>query len=214
MLVKAIPNGKLATNTYLIICEDSLKAAIIDPADGIKVLLSAIDNIDIDFKIEMIINTHGHSDHIAGNKIISNRYNCDIAIGEKDAIMLQDTDELLAQYLGMDKEQPSATILLKDNDKIKIGEIELTVIETPGHTEGGISLYCESEGLLFSGDTLFRRSIGRVDLPGGDLPKILNSLQKLMKLPNDTFVYPGHSKTTRIGFEKENNPYCQKSGEN
>lgn len=210
--IETIINGKLATNTYLLWCERTKQGLIIDPAENVQEILGRITHSQV--SVKYIINTHGHADHIAGNKEIANTLNIPIGIGVEDADMLHDTNDNFAQYLGIRGEQPAASLILADHDKLVMGDYEFLIIKTPGHTPGGISLYCEIAQVLFCGDTLFRRSMGRVDLPGGSMEQILYSLAKLCQLPEDTVVYPGHGRSTTIAFEKENNPYCQRIGEN
>ncbi|MFP4456238.1 MAG: MBL fold metallo-hydrolase [Clostridia bacterium] len=209
MKIKKIKNGKLSTNSYLVYNED-LEALIIDPADDTEKIINTIDELNL--KLKYIVNTHGHSDHVAGNKDLADKYNCEIIISKKDAAMLERPSDNLSLYLGIKGEQPSPDRLVEENDVIKLGDIKLVVIETPGHTKGSVSLFEQTRDVLFSGDTLFHRSVGRTDLPGGSIPDLLNSLKKLFNLPGRVTVYPGHSETTKIEFERENNPFAKKLG--
>ncbi len=210
MEIKTIVNGKLATNSYLIYCKATRQAAVIDPAEGVSQIMTEVNKLGLN--LGLIINTHGHADHISGNKKLVEEYGCQIAISSQDAPMLTEIDDNFAIYLGLDGQQPEPDRLLAEGDIIQIGEIKLSVIATPGHTEGGIALYDNDQGVLFSGDTLFKKSMGRVDLPGGNLDKIRASLKKLCRLPGKTIVYPGHGPSTTIDYEKEQNPYCQHGG--
>ncbi len=209
MEIIKIKNGKLATNTYLVFNKD-LEGLIIDPAEGFKEINEIIRSKNI--KLKYIINTHGHSDHISGNKKLYSMHDCELIVSKTDAPMLNNSKGNLAKYLGIDEDQPKPDILIEESDIINLGEIKLIVIETPGHTKGSVSLYEEKEKVLFSGDTLFHRSVGRTDLPGGSIPDLLNSLKKLFSLPGEVVVYPGHSLETKISFERENNPFAKKLG--
>lgn len=209
MNIVKICNGKLATNTYIVYTDD-LEAIVIDPADDVLKISNKIDELNLNLKY--IINTHGHGDHIAGNKHLYDKYSCEIIIHEKDASMLQDTTSNFSLYLGIVGDQPKADITVKENDIIELGDLKFIVIETPGHTKGSICLYEKEEKVLFSGDTLFNRSIGRSDLPGGSMRQLLKSLEKLLSLPGDVIVYPGHSEDTKISFERKHNPFARNMG--
>lgn len=206
-MIKCLRTGKLATNTYLVICPQTNICAIIDPGGNHTKILETITTLGC--QVTLIINTHGHADHIAANKALVAALNCKLAIHQADARMLTATDDIVAQYLGLTGEQPQADHLLKDGDELHIGAMTFQVIHTPGHTPGGISLYNADTKVLFSGDTLFKRSMGRYDLPGGNLQDLKRSLQKLCLLPEDVVVYPGHGPLTTIKNEREDNPYCQ-----
>jgi glyoxylase-like metal-dependent hydrolase (beta-lactamase superfamily II) len=209
MIIKKIVNGKLSTNTYLIY-DDEKNAAIIDPAEDTERMISEIKDLGLNLKY--IINTHCHPDHISGNKKIYEEFSCELLAHKKEEHMLDDSTSHLAKYLGIEKDQPKIDKYIKDGDIIQVGSIQLRVIETPGHTEGSVSLHDENKKVLFSGDTLFHRSVGRTDLPGGDVYVLLESLAKLLNLPEDVRVLPGHSGETTIAFEKENNPFAKRLG--
>ncbi len=209
MKIKKLTNGKLSTNTYIIFGKDK-NAAIIDPAEDTNRIIQEVE--DLDLNILYIINTHCHPDHVSGNKAIYEKYSCSLLAHEKEVSRLEDKTNHLSMYLGIKGNQPTIDHFIKDGDFIEIGEIKLKVIETPGHTEGSISLYEEKSKVLFSGDTLFQRSVGRTDLPGGNVQVLLESLHKLFALPDNVDVYPGHSNNTTIGFEKENNPFAKRLG--
>ena len=201
--------GSLATNCYIIICEETRKAIIIDPgfsAEEANEILNEI--VKNGFKVEKIINTHGHFDHIIGNDILKALTKAKILIHKNDASMLLDPSKNLSRMLGRDIISPKADRLVEEGEIIKVGDLELKVIHTPGHTEGSISLFCEKEKVVFTGDTLFAGSIGRTDLPGSSFEEIMHSLkEKLMNLPDETVVYPGHGGKTTIGREKGTNPF-------
>ncbi len=192
------------TNTYLVWDEDSMEAMLIDVAAPSKEIINEIKSLNL--KLKFLINTHGHGDHIGGNKSIKENFDIQLLIHEDDAETITDPHKNLSTFWGDGIISPSADIKLKGGEKFKLGNKELTVIHTPGHSEGGISILIKN--LLFSGDTLFAGAIGRDDIPGGDYNTLVKSIQeKLFKLPDDTIVLPGHGPYTTIGREKKGNPY-------
>ena len=149
--------------------------------------------------------THAHFDHIGGAEVLREKTGVKIGIGELDAEGLADTSLNLSDMFHANIAPFKPDLTFKNGEKITVGDIEFKVIETPGHTLGGV---CYLTGdCLFSGDTLFENSIGRTDFPGGDLKVLKRSVKKLMTLPNDTKVYPGHGYSTTVGREKENNMF-------
>ena len=194
---------EFGTNTYLLWDETSKEAMIIDPANQSRALLEAIKDLNLKF----IVNTHGHGDHIGGNKFLKENTKAQLAIHELDAPMLVDPNKNLSTHWGANLVCPEADIQVKDGDFLELGEKQVKVIHTPGHSRGGICLLVED--LLFCGDTLFAESIGRTDLPGGDYSTIIRSIKEKLFILNDkTKVLPGHGPETTIGYEKVNNPFA------
>lgn len=194
------------TNTWLLYDDVSLEGVLVDPAAPSEVLLERIK--DLNLKIKMIINTHGHGDHIGGNAFFAERLNAPLAIHKDDAAMLTDNLKNLSAYMGSSLPIKAADVLLEDGYTLNLGEYELKVIHTPGHTPGGICLYIDK--YLISGDTLFELSIGRTDFPGGSHSGLIRSIrEKLFVLPDDVIVFPGHGPQTTIGLEKSNNPFLR-----
>jgi len=200
--------GPLATNCYAVLCEESREALIIDPGFSAGEERHVIDHvIRRGFKVKFILNTHGHADHISGNGILKRLTDAWILIHEEDALMLTDPHENLSFMLGLTITSPRADRLLKDEDLISLGDLDFKVIHTPGHTRGSISLFSMEEKIVFTGDTLFAGSIGRTDLPGSSFRDMMDSLRRLMELPDETIVYPGHGDSTSIRWERRCNPY-------
>lgn len=207
MIERKVTPG-MGANCYLVSCEKTKKAAVIDPGSGSQMLIKWIKEHDVE--ITHIILTHGHYDHIGSVEDLRREFQAKVAIHQDDAEMLNNSVKNLASFMGWDFTIPPADILLQDNQVLEIGEKKLQVLHTPGHSPGSICLLLE-DGLI-SGDTLFEGSVGRTDFPGGDMRKLLNSIhQKLMVLNDNTKVYPGHEAATTIGRERMSNPYVNGS---
>lgn len=194
------------TNTWMVYDDESKEALLIDPAYPDQSLADHIQKMQL--RIVMIINTHGHADHIGGNDFFAQLFAAPIAIHNDDAIMLVNAKKNLSAYMDMPITGSAAAVMLKDQDSISMGAYSFHVIHTPGHTPGSICLH--SGAYLFSGDTLFEQSIGRTDLPGGNHQAIITSIkEKLYRLPDNTIVFPGHGPKTNIGIEKQINPFVR-----
>jgi len=194
------------TNTWLLWDDVSRDAVLVDPASPSKTLLNHIQELDL--KVSLVINTHGHGDHIGGNRYFRDHLRARLAIHSADAAMLTDNRKNMSEYMGTPLMGLPADQMLEDGDTFMLGEHTVTVIHTPGHTPGGICLLCGK--YLISGDTLFEMSIGRTDFPGGSHSAIVTSIrEKLFVLPDDTLVFPGHGPATAIGLEKKNNPFLR-----
>ena len=189
------------TNCYIIQDEETKETIVIDPGGQPERIIDMLNILDA--KLKYIYLTHCHADHIGAVNAIQEKLGGKVLIHSKDAENLHNDNINLASYIGIDKIALEADSRVNDNDLIHIGNIEFKVIFTPGHTEGSSSIYCEKEKMLFSGDTLFRGTWGRTDLPTSSLEDIMNSItKKLIILPDDTIVYPGHGKSTMIKEEK------------
>ena len=210
MYVIELDVGSYCANCYILYCEETLKAAIIDPAGQEEGILELLKEKNL--KLKYIINTHGHVDHIAANGAIKFATRALILIHKEDAPLLEKYDKNLSIFF--EKEAASSGIadeFVNDGDIIEFGNVKLKVIHTPGHTSGSICLYNEQEKVLISGDTLYDESIGRTDFPGGCYETMVKSVkEKLFILPDETVVYSGHREVTTIGYEKENNSFSFK----
>ena len=190
-----------ATNCYIVHDEESKETMVIDPAGEAEKIIEMLDILEA--KLKYIYLTHCHGDHIGAVQELKEKYNCKVLIHRDDAEGLNDYKVNLTGYIGMGHIELDVDSRVDDGDLIHLGNLELRVIHTPGHTKGGSSLFCEKEKCLFSGDTLFRGTWGRTDLPTSDREAIMNSIiKKLLILPDETIVYPGHGKSTRIKDEK------------
>jgi len=203
--IKGFCLGPLANNGYVIWDEGDGEALVVDPPMDSEVIASFINKNGL--KLSKILNTHCHFDHIAGNAFLKKSFQAPLYIHRADLGLLQQ-GAVHAELFGLDIEpSPAPDGFLKEGEILPIGGCELKVIETPGHTPGGLSFY--SRGMLLSGDSLFEGSIGRTDLEGGDLDMLVSSIRsKLFTLPKDTVVYPGHGPETTIGKEIGENPYA------
>ena len=189
------------TNCYIILDEKSKELMVIDPAGSVDKIVELINILE--GKLKYIYLTHCHGDHITGVIELKNRCGGKILIHREDAEGLNNANINLTPYIREEKIELEADSRVDDNDLIHLGNLEFKVIYTPGHTRVGTCLYIESEKCLFSGDTLFRGTWGRTDVPTGSIEDIMDSItNKLMKLPGETIVYPGHGLSTRIEDEK------------
>ncbi|MFO7964480.1 MAG: MBL fold metallo-hydrolase [Desulfobacterales bacterium] len=208
MTVKQVLLSKMDVFCYIIGDDDTGKCALIDPAFDTETILDEVDGFG--FRVAAVINTHGHSDHSAGNSAIIEATGAKLYIHQADAKKLSGlAGSAFSRLLG-GKRSPEANVFLEDGDTIPIGNTALNVIHTPGHTPGGICIHIP--GHVFTGDTLFVGAVGRTDLPGGSMKQLLDSIhRKLYTLPGNTRVWPGHDygefPYSTIETEKKTNPF-------
>lgn len=189
------------TNCYIVQDEKTKETMVIDPGGSVNEIVELLDILKANLKY--IYLTHCHGDHIGGVKELKERKGGKILIHRYDAEGLYNPEINLREHVGLTPEHLEADSRVDDADLIHLGDFEFEVLHTPGHTAGGSSLYCEKERLVFSGDTLFKGTWGRTDLPTSSFVDIINSIEnKLLILPDDTIVYPGHGQPTRIRDEE------------
>lgn len=206
MKIARLEVGALGTNCYIVWCEQTKLAAVIDPGGDAALIMAKIR--DEELKVEYIINTHGHGDHIGALAKVKQATGAPVLIHAADAAMLTSSTQNLSTYMGPGITCDPADRTVKEGETINFGSVLLRVLHTPGHTPGGICLV--GEKVVFSGDTLFAESIGRTDFPGGSYSQLIGHIQqKLMVLPDDYTVYPGHGSETTIGWERKMNPFIQ-----
>lgn len=208
MKVQLFVENAIQTNCWVVIDEDSKEAIIIDLGGGYRDIKKYIDNQNA--KLKFVICTHGHFDHIMGiPELQQTEPNIPVYMSKKDENMTSEINKML-QMFGIPGNYPPVKVseFIDENSKLSIGSHNIEIIETPGHTQGGL---CFKIGnLLFSGDSLFNKEIGRCDLPGGNFNSLISALKtKIITLPEDTEVFPGHGSTTTIKEEKLKNPYLQ-----
>lgn len=203
-IVKRLVVGSLSANCFIVGKAATGEGVVFDPGGNGDTIWQAIRETGFDIKI--IILTHGHSDHIAALRDIQEKTGAEVAIHIEDADFLEGHGSVSSQF-GISYRTPHPPErLLRDGDTIDVGAMTFTIIHTPGHTPGSICLLTDFG--VFTGDTIFRRGIGTTLMPGSSRSQLLNSIQKrLMTLPDDTVIYPGHGRETTIGAERRDNPY-------
>ena len=198
MLIKCLTVGQIETNCYIVTDPDTLQCAVIDPGDESNTIMNYLEDNRLTAKY--IFLTHGHFDHTMAVGPVHDETGAPVCMNERD--------EGSGDYRFA---PPAGSIRYREGDQFHVGNLTFQVMETPGHTPGGVCLLCGQA--LFSGDTLFRDSCGRTDLPGGDMPALLRSLKRLHDLPGDYEVYPGHMQTTTLDRERRFNYYMKYAAE-
>ena len=215
MIIERFVVGPVESNCYLFACPETREAAVIDPGGGVAEIASRAKALSL--SVRWIFNTHGHADHIGANRKMKEAFpTAKLAIHEADAPYLDRPELNLSAAFGIPLTSPAADVLLHDADEVAVGALRFQVIHVPGHTPGGIALYAEAgeqdgnrtHPVLFCGDALFAGSIGRTDFAGGSHTQLLRAVRdRLLTLPPETTVYPGHGEKTTIEREAQSNPF-------
>jgi glyoxylase-like metal-dependent hydrolase (beta-lactamase superfamily II) len=208
MIIKALVVGAFAANCYIVGSSATKDGMIIDPGAEPETILSTIQQLGL--SISLIAITHAHIDHIGALREVQQKTHAQFAVHEAEKGFLSTAPMRMLTSLGISpvKSPPTPDRMLKDGDRIDVGDLHFLVLHTPGHSSGGICL--SGHGVVFSGDTLFNLGIGRTDFPGMSYERLMKSIhEKLMVLPDETVVYPGHGPPTTIGDERRSNPFLQ-----
>jgi len=212
MFLENLVVGPLESNCIIFGCKKSKEAVVIDPGDEAKKILNYLNQNELNLKY--ILQTHAHIDHIGGAEELQKKTQTKVLLHRNELLVLESL-EMQALMFGLEaKPPPKINRFIKEDDNITVGNYEMRVIHSPGHSPGSVCFYISSsmngneKHILFAGDTLFCRGIGRYDLPGGSYEQLMKSIRdKLFALPDNTMVYPGHGPTTTIGAEKQYNPF-------
>lgn len=207
MIIKTFTLGPFEVNTYVLSCEETKNAAIIDYGgyDFANIENYLLENA---LSLNFILLTHGHLDHVTGVNELQKLKNIPIYMSKDDKFLLDILEQQLELYGMPPAKPPKEVMFVKDNEILNLGNIEIQVISTPGHSPGSVCYYIPHEKTLFAGDTIFSGSIGRTDLPGGSYDAIISSIrEKILSLPDDTIIYSGHEESSSVGKEKKSNPY-------
>ncbi|MGB3975262.1 MAG: MBL fold metallo-hydrolase [bacterium] len=206
MVLKTLIVGPLEVNCYLIGDDKGGPIGIVDPGGDAKLILKAVEKLGR--PVAYIVNTHGHFDHVGAVEELKCKLGVEYLIHKDERKVLEEMPDHM-EFFGLEAQNPPmVSRYIEDGDLLTLGALTIKVIHTPGHSPGGVCLYSEETGQLISGDTLFHESVGRTDLPGGDTDTMLTSIaEKILTLPDQTRVFPGHGPETQIGHEKKFNPF-------
>jgi glyoxylase-like metal-dependent hydrolase (beta-lactamase superfamily II) len=210
MIIESITVGMFQENCYLVGDESTGEGAILDPGDEAERILSRATQTGLTFRY--ILNTHAHLDHVCAVQAVKDALGIPFLLHPDDEVLLQHLPQQAAMFGLTVGKAPSVDQTFHDDGLIRLGSLTVRVLHTPGHSPGGVSFYFESEKVLFAGDTLFNGSIGRTDLYGGDFETLIRSIRsRILTLPDEVVVYPGHGPETSVGHERRFNPFLQGS---
>ncbi|NVN92726.1 MAG: MBL fold metallo-hydrolase [Desulfuromonadales bacterium] len=209
MIIETVPVGALQVNSYILGCETSHEGVVIDAGGSVDRLLARIDKLGL--TIRYLLDTHGHFDHVGGNRAFLQATGATFLIHEKDAFLLSMAKDAGRSFGVTVENSPEPDSFLTDGMVIEFGSYRLRIIHTPGHSPGGCCIYSAETGDLFTGDTLFNGSVGRTDLPGGSMEVLVRSIrERLAILPETTRIYPGHGPSSTIAIELFTNPFLRR----
>ena len=207
MIIATLPVGLIQTNCYVVGCQETKEGAVIDPGGHPQRILDEVKRLGLNIKY--VLDTHAHFDHTDANGVVVQATGASLALHPQDLPLLKNAGG--AAFFGLEADpSPLPDLELHDGDELEVGKLRFRVLHTPGHTPGHVCFYEPAEEVLFDGDVLFYRGIGRTDLPGGSWQQLMDSIQRvLFALPEDTVVYSGHGPATTIGEEKRLNPWLR-----
>ncbi len=204
MFLHTFVTGPLETNAYLVADRDAGEALVIDPGGDPGEILAFLAKEKLICRL--IVNTHGHFDHISGNRALKSATGASLLVHAEDVPMLDEAVTHASFFMMRAENSPPPDMLLREGAEVRVGSVVLRVLHTPGHSPGGVTLV--APGVAFCGDLVFYGSVGRTDLPGGSERVLLDSIRRqIMTLPDDTVLYPGHGPDTTVGREKKQNPF-------
>lgn len=207
MIIATLPVGLIQTNCYVVGCQETKEGAVIDPGGHPQRILDEVKRLGLNIKY--VLDTHAHFDHTDANGVVVQATGASLALHPQDLPLLKNAGG--AAFFGLEADpSPLPDLELHDGDELEVGKLRFRVLHTPGHTPGHVCFYEPAEEVLFDGDVLFYRGIGRTDLPGGSWRQLMDSIQRvLFALPEETLVYSGHGPATTIGEEKRLNPWLR-----
>ena len=206
MLIERVIVGPLGVNCFILGDKQSKEGVVVDPGADCDLVLAAVARFGL--TIKYVINTHGHFDHIGCNRAVTERTGAELLVHESDLGLLSLAKKSAQMYGLQVEDSPAPSRYLTDGMRLEFGRRSIEVLHTPGHTKGGCCLLLRNEQVVITGDTLFADSVGRTDLPGGSHEQLMASIkEKLMPLPDETVVWPGHGASSTIGRERRLNPY-------
>jgi glyoxylase-like metal-dependent hydrolase (beta-lactamase superfamily II) len=208
MILEMLTVGPFQENSYIIGDEDSGAGVVVDPGDEAARIALAVEQTDLE--VGSIIVTHAHIDHVGAVAALADEYACPVLMhAESEPMLMQLPTQAMMMGLKFGK-VPAVDRHISDGEVLEVGKLRLRSLYTPGHAPGHLAFYVEDEGVVLSGDALFAGSVGRVDLPGGSMEVLMRSIEeRLLTLPDETWVYPGHGPRTSIGNERTSNPFLQ-----
>jgi hydroxyacylglutathione hydrolase len=208
MILEMLTVGPFQENSYIIGEEDSGAGVVVDPGDEAARIALAVEQTDLE--VGSIIVTHAHIDHVGAVAALADEYACPVLMhAESEPMLMQLPTQAMMMGLKFGK-VPAVDRHISDGEVLEVGKLRLRSLYTPGHAPGHLAFYIEDEGVVLSGDALFAGSVGRVDLPGGSMEVLMRSIEeRLLTLPDETWVYPGHGPRTSIGNERTSNPFLQ-----